>query len=225
MLLLNVSFLIFGGLPERTMTFTIPLQSLKASPPISNTLLGMSTSVMEWHPLKAELSISFIELGMTMLLSETQFMNIFDGISLMPAGKLTILSPEQSWKMLLASDLTLLGMNMLSRLEHPLKASWSMLLMELVMFTSCRLEHPSKMLLAMLSMLVVNENDFYNPARDPKVLFSVFSDTMKDLGFHPIKLILSVLMECGCRVTAGIYAKKDRGDLSAWDPVSSTKKV
>ena len=72
---------------------------------------------------------------------------------------------------------------------------------------------------------MVNENDFYNPARDPKVLFDVFADTMKDLGFHPIKLILSVMMECGCRVTAGIYAKKDRGDLSAWDPVSSTKKV
>ena len=72
---------------------------------------------------------------------------------------------------------------------------------------------------------MVNENNFYNPARDPRVLFDVFSDTMKDLGFHPIKLIISVMMECGCRITASMYAKKDRGDLSAWDPVSSTKKV
>ena len=72
---------------------------------------------------------------------------------------------------------------------------------------------------------MVNEKNFYNPARDPKVLFDVFSDTMKDLGFHPINLILSVMMECACRFTAGVYAKKGKADLNAWEPVSSTKKV
>ena len=72
---------------------------------------------------------------------------------------------------------------------------------------------------------MINEVNFYNPARDPKVLFDVFSDTMKDLGYHPIKLMISVMMECACRVTAGVYAKRGKADLSAWDPVSSTKKV
>ena len=53
------------------------------------------------------------------------------------------------------------------------------------------------------SYMIVS-NDYYNPARDPKVLFNVFSDTMKALGYHPIKLVLSVFIECGCRFTAGI---------------------
>ena len=74
------------------------------------------------------------------------------------------------------------------------------------------------------SYMIVS-NDYYNPARDPKVLFDVFSDTMKALGYHPIKLVLSVFIECGCRFTAGIYVKRGKKDLSAWDPVSSTKKV
>jgi len=72
---------------------------------------------------------------------------------------------------------------------------------------------------------MIIDKDYYNPARDPKVLFTVFSDTMKDMGYHPIKLVLSVFIECGCRLTASIYAKKGREDLNAWDPVSSTKKV
>ena len=72
---------------------------------------------------------------------------------------------------------------------------------------------------------MIADRDFYNPARDPKVLFNVLSDTMKDLGFHPFKLMLSIIIECSCRVTASLYVKKGNKDLNAWDPVTSTKKV
>ena len=72
---------------------------------------------------------------------------------------------------------------------------------------------------------MIIERDYYNPARDPKVLFAVFLDTIKDLGYHPIKLIISVIIEMCCRISASIYAKKDKGDMNAWDPVQSTKKV
>lgn len=72
---------------------------------------------------------------------------------------------------------------------------------------------------------MINDRDYYNPSRDPKILFKVISDTMKDLGFHPIKLVVSVMIEVGCRVAASIYVRKGKKDLNAWDPVSSTKKV
>lgn len=72
---------------------------------------------------------------------------------------------------------------------------------------------------------MISDRDYYNPSRDPKILFKVLSDTMKDLGYHPFKLVTSVMIEVSCRIAASIYVKKGKKDLSAWTPVSTTKKL
>ena len=72
---------------------------------------------------------------------------------------------------------------------------------------------------------MIKEKDFYNPSRDPKVLFGVFIDVAKDLGFHPIKMFLSIMIESYCRIKARIMVKKGIEDENIWDPVESTKTV
>ena len=72
---------------------------------------------------------------------------------------------------------------------------------------------------------MIKEKNFYNPARDPKVLIGVYWDVVKDLGFHPIKMTASVLIESGCRRKAKKMVKKGIMDKNVWDPVETTKKV
>lgn len=72
---------------------------------------------------------------------------------------------------------------------------------------------------------MIKEENFYNPARDPKVLISVYWDVMKDLGFHPIKMFCSVMIETQCRRKARKMVKKGARDENMWDPVETTKKV
>ena len=74
------------------------------------------------------------------------------------------------------------------------------------------------------SYMIKNEN-FYNPTRDPKALIGVYWNVMKDLGFHPIKMAVSVFIETQCRLKAKMMVKKGIKDESVWDPVESTKKV
>lgn len=72
---------------------------------------------------------------------------------------------------------------------------------------------------------MVKQENFYNPSRDYRVLFKVISETVKDLGFHPFKYIAAVTIELYCRSKGKRYVKQGKHDMSAWDPVSSTKKV
>ena len=72
---------------------------------------------------------------------------------------------------------------------------------------------------------MIATDDFYNPARDPKVLFSVFKDVVNDLGFHPFKMIAAVSIEVWCRIKAKRMIRKGRNDENIWDPVQSTKKI
>ena len=72
---------------------------------------------------------------------------------------------------------------------------------------------------------MIKEKNFYNPARDPKVLIGVYWDVVKDLGFHPIKMATSVLIETRCRRKARKMVKKGITDENVWSPVESTKKV
>ena len=74
------------------------------------------------------------------------------------------------------------------------------------------------------SYMVKNEN-YYNPARDPKALIGVYFDVVKDLGFHPIKMFISVFIETECRIKAKRIVKKGFKDENVWDPVETTKKV
>lgn len=72
---------------------------------------------------------------------------------------------------------------------------------------------------------MIKEKNFYNPTRDPKKLIGVYWDVVKDLGFHPIKMTASVLIEAQCRRKARKMVKKGIKDENVWEPVETTKKV
>ncbi|MDO5838297.1 MAG: glycosyltransferase [Methanomassiliicoccales archaeon] len=73
--------------------------------------------------------------------------------------------------------------------------------------------------------IMVEKSNFYNPSRDPRMLVEAIFDTIRDLGFHPIKMFASVMMELYCRIKAKKYVKDGNCDLNAWEPVASTKKL
>lgn len=72
---------------------------------------------------------------------------------------------------------------------------------------------------------LIKSGRYYNPTRDSKVLYGALLASVKDLGFHPFKLFISVALEQYCRTKAKLYVKANRGDMNVWDPVSSTKKL
>jgi cellulose synthase/poly-beta-1,6-N-acetylglucosamine synthase-like glycosyltransferase len=69
------------------------------------------------------------------------------------------------------------------------------------------------------------EFDYDIPTWDRDLLFSAVLDSVKDLGFHPIKMSLTVAMEMYSRMKATSYVRSDKGDMGVWNPVSSTKKL
>ena len=48
---------------------------------------------------------------------------------------------------------------------------------------------------------------------------------IKDLGFHPIKLVFGVSLEMYTRLKAKIHVAKNKQDDNVWEQVTSTKKV
>ncbi len=73
--------------------------------------------------------------------------------------------------------------------------------------------------------IMVEKSHFYNPSRDPRMLMEAIFDTIRDLGFHPFKMIASVTLETYCRIKAKVYVKRGECDMNAWEPVVSTKKL
>lgn len=69
------------------------------------------------------------------------------------------------------------------------------------------------------------EFDYDIPTWDKNLLFSAILGSVKDLGFHPVKMVLTVAMELYARMKASSYVRSDKGDMGVWDPVSSTKKL
>ncbi len=59
--------------------------------------------------------------------------------------------------------------------------------------------------------IMVEKSNFYNPSRDPRMLVEAIFDTIRDLGFHPIKMFASVMMSlltiisARCLKTFGIH--------------------
>lgn len=72
---------------------------------------------------------------------------------------------------------------------------------------------------------IKTKENYYNPARDPKVLMNVLTSVVKDIGFHPFKMIAAVSIETMCRIIGAIYVKKTTNDINIWEPVESTKKI
>ena len=63
------------------------------------------------------------------------------------------------------------------------------------------------------------------PTHDYRKLYAAMLQSIKDVGFHPVKLTIAVLMELATRLYALAYVKADKGDMSVWDRVDSTKIV
>lgn len=69
------------------------------------------------------------------------------------------------------------------------------------------------------------DHDYDIPTWDKKLLFAAFGDAVKDVGFHPFKMAITVSLEIYSRLKAQAHVKADKGDMSAWDPVATTKKL
>jgi cellulose synthase/poly-beta-1,6-N-acetylglucosamine synthase-like glycosyltransferase len=63
------------------------------------------------------------------------------------------------------------------------------------------------------------------PTWNHRLLINAMFGSIKDMGFHPIKMLSTVTLELISRLRAIAYVNADKGDMSAWDPVSTTKKL
>ena len=63
------------------------------------------------------------------------------------------------------------------------------------------------------------------PTWDHKLLIGAMFGSIKEVGFHPIKMFFTASLEIISRLRAIAYVRADKGDMSAWDPVSTTKKL
>jgi len=72
---------------------------------------------------------------------------------------------------------------------------------------------------------MIKNEQYYNPSRDIVVLFKAFKGVIKDLGFHPIKMIIAIIIESYCRISGMLYVKSGKMDKNVWDQIESTKEV
>lgn len=67
--------------------------------------------------------------------------------------------------------------------------------------------------------------DYDIPTWDKRFLMDALIAVMKDMGFHPFKMIFAITLELTARLRAMSYVTADDGDISIWDPVKTTKKL
>lgn len=63
------------------------------------------------------------------------------------------------------------------------------------------------------------------PTWNKKMLFTAFLDAVREMGFHPIMSMRSVMLELRARTAARIHVDRDGGDKNVWDQVTSTKRL
>lgn len=63
------------------------------------------------------------------------------------------------------------------------------------------------------------------PTWNKRLLLEAFGDSVKDLGFNPIKMMFTIALELYSRLKAVGYVHVDKGDMSVWEQVSTTKKL
>ncbi|MDR2698263.1 MAG: glycosyltransferase [Candidatus Methanoplasma sp.] len=72
---------------------------------------------------------------------------------------------------------------------------------------------------------IKKEHDFDVPTWKLKTLYPAYVETMKEMGFHPVKIAVSTLLEAYSRLMANLHVRLRKGDVSIWDPVKTTKKL
>lgn len=68
-------------------------------------------------------------------------------------------------------------------------------------------------------------DDFSVPSWDRKILVKAYLQTMRQLGFHPFKMLYMTRLEFKARSLAREHVARGDDNMSCWDPVRSTKKV
>ena len=63
------------------------------------------------------------------------------------------------------------------------------------------------------------------PSWNKKLLVKAMLGTVKDLGFHPFRMLYMMRLELKARKEAKKHVERGDDKMSIWDPVSSTKKV
>ncbi|MGN0138064.1 MAG: glycosyltransferase [Candidatus Methanomethylophilaceae archaeon] len=67
--------------------------------------------------------------------------------------------------------------------------------------------------------------DYDIPSWNKKYLMKAVIGTVKDLGFHPFKLLYAVRLEMKARKTAEEHIDSGDADMNIWDQVATTKKL
>lgn len=67
--------------------------------------------------------------------------------------------------------------------------------------------------------------DYDVPSWNKKYLMKAVIGTVKDLGFHPFKLLYAVRLEMKARKTAEEHIDSGDADMNIWDQVATTKKL
>ena len=67
--------------------------------------------------------------------------------------------------------------------------------------------------------------DYDIPSWNKKYLMKAVIGTVKDLGFHPFKLLYAVRLEMKARKTAEEHIYSGDADMNIWDQVATTKKL
>lgn len=72
---------------------------------------------------------------------------------------------------------------------------------------------------------IKREHDFAVPTWNMRMLYPALIDTVKDLGFSPVKLIISTMAEMYSRIKASLHVRFGKGDIRIWEQVKTTKKL
>ncbi len=76
-----------------------------------------------------------------------------------------------------------------------------------------------------VTMKKIYGDDFQVSSWDKKVLVKAYLQTIKQLGFHPGKMLYMTRLELRARRIAKEHVARGDDNMSCWDPVSSTKRV
>jgi cellulose synthase/poly-beta-1,6-N-acetylglucosamine synthase-like glycosyltransferase len=67
--------------------------------------------------------------------------------------------------------------------------------------------------------------DYNIPTWNKSLIFSAFPGALNDIGFHPVKIFITISMEIYSRLKATVYVMQNKEDINAWSPVKTTKKL
>lgn len=67
--------------------------------------------------------------------------------------------------------------------------------------------------------------DYDIPTWNKKYLLKAASGTIRDLGFHPFKMLYTIRLESKARSEAKRYVAEGKHDMNIWDPVGTTKRL